>query len=68
MLEVVEHIITLMGVDVEPIILNQASNEIKSQYLSAEKARSILDWSPLHTFEEGLEKTIEWYRNNLTKR
>ena len=52
-LEVVEHIITLMGVDVEPIILNQASNEIKSQYLSAEKARSILDWSPLHTFEEG---------------
>lgn len=29
------------------------------------KAKKILDWSPRVNLEEGLEKTIEWYRENL---
>lgn len=64
-LEVVQQIIKILGSDTEPIILNQANNEIKSQYLSAEKARITLDWSPAHSFVEGLEKTIKWYKEYL---
>ena len=28
------------------------------------KAERLLDWKPTIKFEDGLEKTIEWYRNN----
>ncbi len=31
---------------------------------SAEKAERLLGWKPKVRFEEGLEKTIEWYREN----
>ena len=30
----------------------------------ASKARRLLGWEPESTFEEGLRKTIDWYRNN----
>ncbi len=52
-----------MDSNLEPDILNQAQNEILHQYLSAEKARKLLDWSPLFTLEEGLNKTIAWYKD-----
>ncbi len=42
---------------------NEAVHEIRNQYLSASKARAELDWSPLFTLEEGLERTIDWYRD-----
>lgn len=29
-----------------------------------EKAKQLLDWQPEITFEKGLDKTIEWYKNN----
>lgn len=51
--------------DLEPTILNQASNEIKHQYLSAEKARRMLHWEPSYTLEQGLAETIDWYRDFL---
>ena len=33
---------------------NEASNEIRHQYLSAERAREMLGWSPLFTLDDGL--------------
>ncbi|VVB69344.1 GDP-L-fucose synthase [uncultured archaeon] len=61
-LEIVEEILRIMGSDLEPQILNQAKNEITDQYLSAKKARDLLGWQPCFTMEEGLRRTIEWYR------
>lgn len=61
-LEIVNKIIEVMGSDLEPIILNEASNEIEKQYLSAQKARAMLSWTPSHNMEEGLKKTVEWYK------
>ena len=63
--ELVKRILSLMGSNLEPEILNQASNEIHHQSLSAEKARKILHWSPLFTLDSGLQKTINWYRDFL---
>ena len=51
-----------MGSDLEPDVRNEASNEIRKQYLSADKARKVLDWSPLFTLEQGLGRTIAWYK------
>lgn len=61
-LELVEKILKTMDSDLKPKVLNQGSHEIKHQYLSAEKARKLLNWTPAHTIDDGLEKTIEWYK------
>jgi CDP-glucose 4,6-dehydratase len=64
-LELVQRILTLIGSDLQPEVKNEASNEIRDQHLSAEKARNVLGWSPLFALDEGLKKTIEWYRDFL---
>ena len=64
-LDLVEKILTLMNSDLKPKILNQASNEIKNQYLSSQKSRKILNWYPSFDLDTGLEKTINWYQNLL---
>ncbi|MFA5032615.1 MAG: GDP-mannose 4,6-dehydratase [bacterium] len=64
-LELVNKIIKLMGSELTPKILNQAPNEIKHQYLSAKKAKDILSWTPQYNLDDGLKKTIEWYKDFL---
>ncbi len=61
--EIVESVIRIMGSDISPIVLNEASNEIRHQYLNAEKARSMLNWQPLFNLDQALGITIDWYRN-----
>jgi CDP-glucose 4,6-dehydratase len=64
-LELVERILESMGSNLEADVRNEAVNEIRHQYLSADKARRVLDWSPLFTLDEGLRLTIEWYKDFL---
>jgi len=64
-LELVQRILTLMNSNLKPVIQNEASHEIRRQYLSAAKARKILRWRPLFTLDEGLQRTIDWYENFL---
>jgi len=62
--EMVQKILLIMGKsELQPVILNQATNEIKHQYLSAAKARKLLNWEPKYTLELGLQETIDWYEN-----
>jgi len=65
-LQLVERILTLMGCEVKPDVQNQASNEIRRQYLNSVKAQKVLGWSPLFDLDTGLQKTIAWYREFLT--
>lgn len=48
-------------------IQNLAQCEIKNQYLSSEKAKKILGWRPKYNLEQGLKKTIKWYKKILKK-
>jgi len=66
-LDVVNKIIDLMKSPLQPKILNMAQNEIQHQYLSAKKAREMLGWTPRHTFDDGLAKTVGWYQNFFSK-
>ncbi len=63
--ELVNLILEKMESSLTPDIRNEASNEIKHQYLSAERARKELGWKPLFTLDEGLAQTVDWYRNFL---
>jgi len=65
-LELVGKIVKLMGRDdLRPVILNRAEHEIKHQYLSAKKARDMLEWKPKYVLDEALKETIEWYTRLL---
>ena len=64
-LELVEKILAEMKSKLKPEVQNQASNEVRHQFLSAERARTELNWKPMFTLDEGLEKTIAWYREAL---
>jgi CDP-glucose 4,6-dehydratase len=61
-MELVRRVAVLMGVDVAADVRDSASNEIGAQFLSASKARALLDWSPMFGLDGGLELTIAWYR------
>ena len=61
-LELTQRILKLMQSALTPDIRNEASHEIRHQYLSAAKAHHVLGWLPLFTLEQGLELTIRWYR------
>ena len=64
-MELVSRIVKAMGTDLEPLVLNEATCEIPRQSLCAARARTLLGWSPLFTLDEGLERTIAWYREFL---
>jgi CDP-glucose 4,6-dehydratase len=64
-IDLVNRILALMEAELKPVIENAASGEIRRQYLSAEKARRQLGWKPLFTLDQGLTRTIEWYREFL---
>ncbi len=64
-LEVVAQIQALAGTALEPKILNQARNEIRSQHLSATRARTVLGWKVQFDLVSGLNPTLSWYRDFL---
>lgn len=66
-LELVQRILALMSSDLMPNVRNETTNEIRHQYLNAAKARERLGWHPSFTLDEGLQRTIEWYREFFTE-
>jgi len=64
-LELTKLILKIMNSELEPEILNEAKGEIKHQYLDGGKIKKLLNWEPKHSIEEGLSKTIKWYKNNI---
>ena len=64
--EITESILALMDrMHLKPVILNEANSEILAQCLSAAKARSLLNWRPVYSFQQAMVRTIRWYRGLL---
>ena len=61
-IDLAKKIIFLMGSDLEVDVRNEATHEIRNQYLSAARACQELGWKPLFSLDEGLRKTIDWYK------
>lgn len=66
--DLVNRISQLMGKKSEPIILNEASNEIRCLNISAEKAGRMLGWRARFTLDEGLKRTIMFYEGLMGAR
>mgnify|MGYP001559961259 FL=1 len=65
-MKIVQSVLGLMGrKDLAPIVADEAKGEIRHQFLSAAKARRLLGWKPAFSLEEGLTRTIAWYKDYL---
>lgn len=60
-------ILARMGSPLEPDVRSEATHEIQHQWLSAAKARRELGWAPRFSFDDGLDRTIAWYREFLQR-
>jgi UDP-glucose 4-epimerase len=47
----------------QPIYAERRAGEVQRIYLDATRARKVLGWTPKVDFEEGLRRTVEWYRS-----
>jgi len=63
-LEVVELAARAAGADVEPDIRGTGTpdGEIARQYVDSAKLTELTGWRPRVSLEEGLRRTVEWYR------
>ena len=64
-LELTNLILTELGSDLTPIVQGDNKGEIKAQYLDSSKASRLLGWKAQFGLEEGLSKTISWYKKYL---
>jgi CDP-glucose 4,6-dehydratase len=66
-LEVVELICELAGTGVSPDVRGRgcAAGEIDRQWVDASKLRAAAGWEPKVDLEDGLRRTIAWYREHL---
>lgn len=64
-LEIVRLILHLADSRLEPIVMNEASNEIRDQHLDSSRARVALNWQSRYSLEAALAATLSWYANRL---
>ena len=64
--DVVARICALAGTEVAPDIRGSGTpdGEIDRQYVDASKLRALTGWQPRVDLDEGLRRTIEWYRSH----
>lgn len=65
-LEVVRLVCRAAGTDVEPDVRGEGTPhaEIDRQYVDSTKLRTLTGWAPRVDLEEGLRRTVEWYREH----
>ena len=54
-------------IDLEPVVQNQFSGEIRAQHLNSSRAQRELHWSIEHDLSLALKTTAEWYRRYLSR-
>ena len=53
----------LVGASVEPIYMETRAGDVRDSQADISKARRLLGYEPVVSFEDGLEKTVAWYRS-----
>jgi len=62
-IQVIEKIEEILEIKVNYQILNTTKNEIPEQYLDWTKINKVLEWQPEVSFEQGIKRSFDWYRN-----
>ncbi len=54
----------LAGAKVEPVYAEPRAGDVKDSQADITKARRILGYEPIVSFEDGLDRTVAWYRTS----
>lgn len=58
----------ILNSKIKPKYIEARKGEVQQIYLKNQKAREQLGWTPKTTFEQGLEKTVEWFKQDKFKK
>lgn len=61
-IDLVGQLNTILGTNVRPIHADERPGDIRHSRADIGKARDLLGFEPVVTFEEGLRQTVDWYR------
>jgi nucleoside-diphosphate-sugar epimerase len=53
----------LVGVDIRPVHAEARAGDVRDSQADISRAQALLGYEPIVSFEEGLQKTLEWYRS-----
>ena len=53
---------SIVGATAEPIYADARLGDVRHSQADISKAKALLDYEPRVSFDEGLTRTIEWYR------
>jgi nucleoside-diphosphate-sugar epimerase len=56
----------LIGVDQAPVHIPARQGDVRDSLADISLARQLLDYEPIVPFDEGLRRTVEWYRTQNT--
>jgi nucleoside-diphosphate-sugar epimerase len=62
LLELFESVRALVGGQVEPLFQETRAGDVRDSQADIGKARRLLGYEPIVSFEDGLKNTVEWYR------
>ena len=63
--EIIDMINELLGKNVKPIYTDPRPGDVKHSLADINAAQNLINFKPLVHFHEGLQKAIDWYRDNL---
>jgi UDP-glucose 4-epimerase len=63
--EIIDMINELLGKNVKPIYTDPRPGDVKHSLADITAAQSLINFKPSVLFQEGLQKAIDWYRDNL---
>ena len=64
--EIIEMINKSLGKNVKPIYVDERAGDVKHSLADISAATNLIGYKPVITFEQGLQKAISWYKDNLS--
>lgn len=63
LLQLVDKLNYILGTDYTPLFLPPRTGDILHSQANIDKARQLLGYEPIISFDEGLARTVRWYQN-----
>lgn len=57
-----EQVRAMLGVDIDPIFGPRRAGDVDHSQANVERALELIGYAPVVSFEEGLRRTVDWYR------
>ncbi|MDQ3069270.1 MAG: SDR family oxidoreductase [Acidobacteriota bacterium] len=63
LLQLFDQMKRITGADVEPIFVDARAGDVRDSQADISKAKRLLGYEPVVSFEDGLARTVAWYRD-----